>query len=129
MRAGLPAEAFTFVRSNQSVQVEFDVAELHDISDGGTYTFRAQGAFPYALNNATDLEDDAIPYRSNAVTVDVDGVEAARVGLAVDKLKARTALATDCTGEERAATLKGLENCAKIANTAADAAESGSAAK
>ena len=115
------------VRANQ---IEFDIAELHDVSAGGKYTLQAQGALPYVEEvNSNKLSNKALSYSSNALDVDVDGVEASNVRLAIDKLKVRTALSTDCSGSQKSATSKGLTNCASLASAAAKAAESGDANK
>ena len=130
LRTGLPDSAFAFIGAQKSLDVEFDIAELHDVSAGGKYTLQAQGALPYVEEvNSNKLSNKALSYSSNALDVDVDGVEASNVRLAIDKLKVRTALSTDCSGSQKSATSKVLTNCASLASAAAKAAESGDANK
>ncbi|KFY08379.1 hypothetical protein V492_06271, partial [Pseudogymnoascus sp. VKM F-4246] len=70
----------------------------------------------------------AHPYRSNLVTIPVDG-PAARKAKRELGLEPRANVQADCTGTNLAAMNTALANCAKLATAAATAASSGSAAR
>ena len=69
-----------------------------------------------------------LPYRSNDLEIEVDGVKASRVQKAIKPLD-RRALATCNDSSKKAALDKALKNTVSLANAAAEAALSGSASK
>ena len=129
LRSNLQEDAFTFIGAKQTLDFEFDIARVHNLNDGGEFTVYAAGALPYALGNTTELATDALSYASNSLTVNVDGVQAASVKLAISESKMRSAVGSDCSGSRRTATTNALSNCAQLASAAASAAQSGSATK
>ncbi|KAF2140763.1 uncharacterized protein K452DRAFT_288850 [Aplosporella prunicola CBS 121167] len=125
-------DAFTTIGVGKTVEVTFDVAEMHDLTTGGSYDLLAQGAIPYAEAGSTTLVD-ALPYLSNKVTAKVDSAEAAKVRAAFteksNNLKVRASLQSDCTGTRGSSTRSAMTNCVSLANAAASAATSGSSSK
>lgn len=124
-------DAFQVLRPNQTIQTEWDPAEVHDLSTGGLFDFRVRGSFPTADLNCTTITG-SIPFDS-ILSSEVDGVAAADVHHSFQRMlrmKARRSdLGSDCTGTEGTAQTTALSNCAKLASAAATAASDGAAAK
>jgi deuterolysin len=125
----LSHDAFTPILAGQTIEITVDMAEVHDLSVGGTFKVSSYGAIPYAPHGSTTLTGKALSYLSNELEVKVDGAAAAKVPRAITPLDKRTAVQSDCTGSQRESTLSALSNCQKLATAAAGAASSGSASK
>ncbi|RDW82699.1 neutral protease 2 [Coleophoma cylindrospora] len=126
LRTGLTTENFVTLASGATYETTIDAAAVHNLSTTGSYTFVAEGALPYAAANSTELSGDALYFKSNIVTMDVDGAAAAAVPNTISK---RAAVQSDCSTSQRTATLRALTNCASLARTASSAALSGSSTK
>lgn len=100
--SGLTEEAFQIIGAGESVEVEFDAAELHDLSTAGEIDIVSSGAFSYAEADSTELAG-TIPFSSNSVHTAVNGEEAAAVRARF--LAKRTVVQSDCTGTRRTATV------------------------
>jgi deuterolysin len=124
----LDSSVFTPLEAGQTIEVEIDAAELHDLSTSGTYDIESFGAIPYAEIGSTELTGDAVTFTSNKLSLAVDGAEASKVKRAIHSRK-RTVLSSDCTGAKLTAVRSALSNCVSLANAAATAATSGSASK
>ena len=106
------------------------MAELHDLSAGGSYSVFSAGAIPYAdSEDSTELSGNAVAFSSNVLNANVDGVQAARVKLALHALEDRTTLGNDCNSTLTAITMTALKNCATLSLQASAAAASGNATK
>lgn len=127
VRTNLSAEAFIPLAAGATYETTIDSASVHDF-DSDTYAFVAEGAIPYGPIGTTDFPTVAHSYRSNLVTVPVDG-PAARKAKRELGLEARANVQADCTGTNLAAMNTALANCAKLAAAAATAAASGSATR
>ncbi|PNY29926.1 Neutral protease 2 [Tolypocladium capitatum] len=112
--------AFQPVAAGQSVEVEFDIAEVHDLSAGGTYGIHAAGRLPYAKRGETKISG-SVSYSSNELEAVVDGKQAA--GLLLSFMK--RAHVQDCDDGRLAALKTAISNCKRLASAAHDAAESG----
>ncbi|KAM3524971.1 hypothetical protein NHJ13051_004272 [Beauveria bassiana] len=98
---------FQKIDAGQSVELSFHLAETHDLSAGGKYS-----------------------YASNAIEAEVDGAVAQVIHSAIQaRYENRTHVQSDCTGSRQTGTINALRNCASLSNKAAQAAKSGSAAK
>jgi deuterolysin len=106
--------------------VTFDVAELHDLSVGGTYSVQSSGALSFAEADSNELVG-SVPFESNKLDLDVDGDEAAAVR--VEFHAKRTRVTSSCTGTRLSITQQALSNCANLARIGQQAAQSGAAAK
>lgn len=121
-------DAFQTIAAGESVEAEFDPAEVHDLSTGGDFDFLVRGTFLTASADSTSI-DGSVPFDSNVLKSHVNGVAAAKVRRDFhDNLK-RTELQSDCTGTRGTAQRTALTNCASLAQKAAAAATNGSAAK
>ncbi|KAK2735416.1 deuterolysin metalloprotease [Colletotrichum kahawae] len=124
--SGLTEEAFQIIGAGESVEVEFDAAELHDLSTAGEIDIVSSGAFSYAEADSTELAG-TIPFSSNSIHTAVNGEEAAAVRARF--LAKRTVVQSDCTGTRRTATVNAISRCRSLAVAASSAAASGPAAR
>ncbi|OLN92293.1 Neutral protease 2-like protein 1 [Colletotrichum chlorophyti] len=124
--SGLTEDAFQVLAAGETIEVEFDAAELHDLSKGGEVDIVTQGAFLYADAESTEIAG-TVPFSSNSVHTEVNGDEAASARAAF--LAKRTIVQSDCTGSQRTATVNAISRCRSIAAAASQAAASGPAAR
>ncbi|KAF9631833.1 Peptidase M35 deuterolysin [Lasiodiplodia theobromae] len=125
----LDEDAFQSLAAGESVEVQFDIAEAHDLSQGGAFDILSEGAISYAEEGSTAIAG-AVPYTSNKISATVDGTEAKKVREEfVKRTVKRTAVNADCTGTRRTATVNAVTNCRSLALAASSAAASGSASK
>lgn len=122
--ASIAEEAFQVIAAGETVEKSFDIAEMHDLGNGGSFDIKATGAVSYAEADSTSIAG-IVSYTSNLVTTSIDGEEAAKVRRAF--LGKRTVVQSDCTGSQRTATLNALSNCRSLASAAASAANSNTA--
>ncbi|TDZ67612.1 Neutral protease 2-like protein [Colletotrichum trifolii] len=125
---GLTEDAFETIPAGTTVEVEWDVAEVHDLSAGGRFAVAAKGALSYATAAGTDIAGTA-SFASNVLSVNVDGAAAAKVRRAFRENVKRSVVQSDCAGTQRTQTTTALSNCGALAAAASSAAVSGSAAK
>lgn len=136
------AEDFQTIEAGETVAVQWDVAEVHDLSAGGAFDIAATGYFKYtsASASASSVTDSSIgssleiagevPYSSNVLTAQVDGASAARVRRDWhDDMEKRTAVQSDCSTSQRSTISTAIGICRTYASNAATAASSGSDAK
>lgn len=102
--------------------MDFDAAELHDLSDGGDYEIVTKGAFSYAELNSTGIVG-VLPYSSNTLRSKVDGRQAAGVHKAFQAKAKRTVVQNDCQGHHRSVTETAIRNCHALAGRARWAAQ------
>ncbi|KAM0326610.1 hypothetical protein ACHAQA_006479 [Verticillium albo-atrum] len=119
----LEEDAFRVIEAGETIEVDFDAGELHDLSPGGTFDVQTKGAFSTASINSTVISG-ALPYSSNVLSTAVNGTEAAAVHHIFQAKAKRTNLAGDCTGTRRAVTTTAIKNCAKLATAAKTVAKS-----
>ncbi|GME55872.1 peptidase m35 deuterolysin protein [Neofusicoccum parvum] len=124
--SNLTEESFESIPAGSTVEVTFDVAEVHDLGTGGAFDILSEGAFPYAEADSLDIAG-AVPYVTNKLSTTVDGAAAQQVRQRF--MSKRTAVSSDCTGTRRTATVNAVSNCRSLALTASSAAASGPAAK
>ncbi|KAM4054464.1 deuterolysin metalloprotease (M35) family protein [Hirsutella rhossiliensis] len=117
---------FQYILPGQSVETAFDLADVHNLTSGGKFGVRVDGAFAFAKDNSTKLIG-SIPYISNHIVADIDGSRAASSSLA--SLAKRTLVQSDCNGEKYIITRKALTECASMARDARMAASWGPADK
>lgn len=86
---------------------------------------------PFAIGDSTDLTNEAVTYKSNVLTMAVDGAAAALRPKAIPEmsLTERTVLQSGCSTSNKAATTAALNSCASLARAASTAASSGSSTK
>ncbi|KAL3477651.1 Deuterolysin metalloprotease family-domain-containing protein [Aspergillus californicus] len=118
---GLSEDALTSLAPGAEIEDVFDIASTSDLSEGGSVTIRSQGFVPLVTGSEIT---GSLPFDSNEITIDVDGVEAAKVHNAVQSLHRRTRI-TSCSGSRSTALQTALRNTVTLANNAATAAAAG----
>lgn len=116
------------IAAGETVEVEWDIAAVHDLSTGGAFDVVAKGAVAYAEEDSTEIAG-TVPFSSNILTTEVDGAAAAKVRREFHDVYKRQIVQSDCTGTKRTATINALSNCRSLAAAASQAAASGAAAK
>lgn len=125
----LSESEFTTLTPGQNVNVEFDIAEIYDLSQGGPYTVVAHGTFSFANGKETTIAG-AIPFASNELLLrQVDGTKASSVPLAAKKHSKRTVIDGGCTGDRKVSLEIAIGNAREYAYLAYNAANNGDAAK
>ncbi|EEY16385.1 neutral protease [Verticillium alfalfae VaMs.102] len=123
---GLTEESFKIVKAGETIEMEFDAAELHDLSAGGDYEILTKGAFSTAELDSTVISG-VLPYSSNSLSSKVDGIKAATTHKNFQDIAKRTTVSSDCTGTRRSATITAINKCASLASAARAAATSDTA--
>ncbi|KAL8905112.1 MAG: hypothetical protein Q9171_006791 [Xanthocarpia ochracea] len=121
-------EAFASLAPGATLETTFEVAAVNDLSAGGNFELVTEGAVPLASAGSTELSGSQVTFRSNKLSINVDGSAAARVAPAVRILNDRT-IVTSCAGAQGSALNNALANSKRLSDAAAAAAQSGSAAK
>lgn len=122
---GLSSESLTTLKAGEAVEDEFDVATTADLSNGGSVLVHARGLVALSENRAVS---GYLPYDSNKLHIEVDGMKASQVTKIICSLERRTKLS--CGNANLTTTLSAaLRDTAVLANAAAVAAVFGSADK
>ena len=121
LTSGLTSDDFLTLGAGETKEVTVETAALHTLNDGGDFDIFAKGLLPYAEANSTELSGN-IDYESNKLTLAVDGLIAATVAKAITK---RTVVGSTCEGDKLSSIKTALDNCAKQASAASDAAAAG----
>lgn len=124
----LAEESFQTIAAGETVEVEWDPAQVHDLSAGGSFDFVAAGSFLTAALDSTEITGSVI-YNSNKLASAVEGAAAAKVRREFHENAKRSAVQSDCTGAKRTSTINALSSCRALAAQASTAAVSGSASK
>lgn len=124
----LPESSFTALAPGQSKEVLIDLAEIYDLTSG-IYDVVGKGHFRYAELNSTELVGSVLPYTSNALAMNIDGVVAAQVTKAIDAVEKRSTIQNDCTAAQKSVVAQSEAKCYNQAVAASKAALSGSATK
>lgn len=122
----LSEDAFTTLAPGESFASLINIAALHDVS-GGEYAVSTIGAIPYASLDTTELAGSVL-YESNVLALKLSEDDVAVVARAVPVLDKRTILRS-CSGSQNTAHRAALQQLISVAQSAANAARSGSAAK
>ncbi len=117
----LDEDAFATLAPGASLESTFDVAAVTDLAAGGAFEVVAEGAVPLAASSGTELEGGKLVFRSNKLSIDVDGAAAARVAPAVHLLDDRT-IVTSCAGDQGTTLRNALSRAVTLSNNAANAA-------
>lgn len=122
--AALQEENFQVLSGGESIELDWDVAEDHDLSVGGDFNITSSGILSYAELNSTVLSG-TVRYESNVVQASVDGEQAASVfTVFADK---RASIQSDCQGGQRDQTRWSLGWCRRMALYAEKVSRSGPA--
>ncbi|KAM3080431.1 hypothetical protein ACMFMG_005386 [Clarireedia jacksonii] len=129
-RTDLVPDSFVSLAAGATFETTINTAETHELNSA-TYNFFAEGAIPFAPANSTELTGESIYFKSNLVTMEVDGEAAAAVKSAVETSKTdkRTVLQSGCSTSQRSQTTQALAYARQLASAAQTAATSGSSTK
>lgn len=119
-------DAFTTLEPGEAFTAVINIAALHDVS-GGDYTVSTVGAIPYATLNTTEIEG-SISYDSNILALTLSEDDVAIVPRTIPSLDKR-AILRSCSGNDGTEHRQALSQLISVAQTAANAARGGSAAK
>lgn len=122
----LAPDAFFKLAPGASTESIFDLAAVTDLRAGGPFEVIAEGAL--AVADGSSLSSSKVTYRSNTLSINVDGTYAAKVAPAIKPLDTRT-IETSCSGANDVSLDNALSRCVTLSTNAANAAASGSAAK
>ncbi|KAG6008156.1 hypothetical protein E4U21_004913 [Claviceps maximensis] len=120
----LDEAAFEHIPAGKSVDVVFNVGQVHDLSPGGNINIQSSGVMHFANQDNNQLAG-SVPYTSNTIHTEIDGPKAASVleSFRVNNMK-RATVDSDCSGSRASAASAALDNCFKIAGLAQSAAQS-----
>jgi deuterolysin len=119
-------DAFTTLQPGESFTSAVNIAALHDVT-GGEYTISTIGAIPYAAADTTEIAGSVL-YESNVLTLSLSEDDIAIVSRAVPLLEKRTILRS-CSGTQDTQHRAALSQLISVAQSAANAARSGSSTK
>lgn len=108
----LPESAFVTLPAGGSINVNFDVAEVHDLSAGGDYAVRIAGSIPYTTDNGRTLTGAAKYDAGEILSMAVDGEQALQARLSNI---AQRSEAVPCTSAETSSLSTAKTNCGAIA--------------
>ncbi|KAK2592334.1 hypothetical protein QQS21_009953 [Conoideocrella luteorostrata] len=118
-------DAFEHIPAGKSIEVVFNVGEVHDLSAGGNFDILSTGVMQFAADKDNTLIG-SVPYASNKLNTVVNGSEAASI-MKTFRVTKRVSVQSDCTGQKLSVTRAALSNCAKLAKAAQSAAQSNDA--
>lgn len=117
---GLSQDDFAAIAAGQTIDHDLDISDLYDL-DVDTYYISSKNSVPYAEEGSIELTGDVLPMSGNQLQLTLNETKpAGHMGLK------RTTIQSDCSSSQRSAVETANQACAKLANAAADAAESGS---
>ncbi|KAG5984170.1 hypothetical protein E4U55_005782 [Claviceps digitariae] len=114
--------AFEPIPAGKSVEVVFDVGQVHDLSSGGTVDIHSSGVMYFANEDNNEVAG-SVPYTSNVVRTEIDGDKAASV-LKSFHADRRSTVQDDCVGSWLSDSQSDLSECVRIAKMAQSAAQS-----
>lgn len=110
----LDKKSFQTIKGGKTFEVTIDAAALFDLSAGGKFDVVAEGSLPYSNSGKKKIAGEQA-YKSNKVTLDVNGTAAAE---AKHKLDRRAILASDCVAGRFDASRNALAVCSNLAYVA-----------
>ena len=117
---------FESIAAGDSISTVFDVAELFDLSNGGSFAIKPTGSLKYAKGgNSKDI--GTINYAPHEIVADIDGEHASSVRRDLHALYDRAAVSDDCPAERYDAVHRSIKNVHDMAQAAAEAARYGEA--
>ena len=121
--------AFTSLASGKTLEIHVEMASVHDLSHGGTYTITSSGRIPFADKGSNVLKG-ALSYNSNNLVVHVNARQASKVPKALKaKTHAERSLVTDCGGDQYSTSQLAQTDCNWLATEAAYQALNGDVGK
>jgi deuterolysin len=111
---------FTPIASKQTIDHDVDVADIYNL-EAGNWHVSTKSLIPYAEEDSFELSGESLPFLSNQLLLALDAKhETDRTMLK------RTTIQSDCSGDQNTSVVNANKECARMANAAAQEAESGS---
>ncbi|KAF2964037.1 hypothetical protein GQX73_g9533 [Xylaria multiplex] len=122
----LKDEAFQTIGAKETVEVQWDAAQLHDMSAGGEFNISTEGSLRYAEEDSNHIAGQVV-YGSNVIQAKVNGAQAAEVHNAFhEAIKAkRVVIQSDCTSSQTKTVNAALGVAKTYAQNAQSAANAG----
>ncbi|KAF2712584.1 deuterolysin metalloprotease [Pleomassaria siparia CBS 279.74] len=124
LATSMEEEAFQTIVAGETVEKEFDIAAMHDVSVGGSFDVVSSGTLSIAEASSTELTG-TVPFSSNVLTVAIDGAEAQKTRRTIHEK--RTIVQSGCTGTQRTATVNAIANARTLSRAGGGAANSNTA--
>ena len=109
----LNQESFATLKKKGQLEVSVDMADLYDISEGGTFVVSGDSKIPWAKKKSTKLEGESL-YTTNKLNITIPKQPA--------KVKTNTLLMSDCQGQRYDETRKAEAVCAMLSVVAGTSA-------
>ncbi|EXF79751.1 metalloproteinase [Colletotrichum fioriniae PJ7] len=124
--ADLPDSAFQTIEAGEVVKVQWDAAQVHDLSSGGDFNISSTGSLRYAEEGSNKIAGQVV-FDSGVLQATVDGTQAASVHAAFhESLNAkRVTIQSDCTGTKKTAVTAALSKAKTYVTNAQTAANAG----
>ncbi|KAJ8129533.1 hypothetical protein O1611_g4095 [Lasiodiplodia mahajangana] len=124
--ADLQDAAFQTIGAKETVEVQWDAAQLHDLSAGGDFNITMEGSLRYAEEGSNQIAGQVV-YGSNVVQAKVDGTQAAKVHNAFHEAQKakRVVIQSDCSSSQKTVVNAALGVAKTYAQNAQAAASAG----
>ncbi|KAL0931576.1 metalloproteinase [Colletotrichum truncatum] len=122
----LPDSAFRTIAPGEIVEVQWDTAQVHDLSSGGDFEFSSAGSLRYAEEGSNEITGQVV-YDSGVIHASVDGAQAASVHAAFHQAitEKRVTLKSDCNSSQKKIVTSALSKGKSYATAAQSAAKAG----
>lgn len=124
--ADLKDNNFQVIDAGETVEVQWDTAQSHDLSAGGNYTINTTGSLRYAELGSNEISGQVI-YNANPIHATVDGAKAAQVYSTFHQAQKakRIVIQSDCTSSQKTTVNAALSVAQTRATKASTAAAAG----
>ncbi|KAI0103918.1 metallo proteinase [Nemania sp. FL0031] len=124
--ADLKDKAFQTIEAKETVEIQWDAAQLHDLSAGGDFNITMEGGLRYAEEGSNEIAGQVI-YDSNVIQAQVDGSKAAKVHDAFHEAQRaeRIVIQSDCSSSQKTVVNAALGVAKTYAQNAQSSASAG----
>ncbi|KAI1144915.1 metallo proteinase [Nemania diffusa] len=124
--ADLQDEAFQTIGAKETVEVQWDAAQLHDLSAGGDFNIGSEGSLRYAEQGSNQIINQVV-YSSNVIQAKIDGAQAAKIhnGFHEAQVSKRIVTQSDCSSSQKTVVNAALGVAKTYAQNAQAAASAG----
>ncbi|CAI6020384.1 hypothetical protein V2G26_001867 [Clonostachys chloroleuca] len=122
----LSDSAFQVIAAGETVEVEWDAAQWHDLGAGGDFDIATTGSLQYANEGSNTIVGQVV-YSSDTIQAKVDGTQAAEVFSAfkIAQHEKRVTVQNDCSGTKKTAVTNAISKAKSYAQSASSAATAG----
>lgn len=114
-------DAFRTIGANESIQAEWDPAEVHDLSAGGRFDYRVSGQFLVAAPNSTVITGSIL--FNGTLSSEINGTTASGIHQGYQAQIKRTTMGEFCTPDQTRKLRAAEKACNEMALKAAKATE------